>query len=1106
MASNHVHLDKHQPGQQLAGNHNNLFQPAPHDGQWNQNQNQNQNQNHDQRHYQNNNTHQNVPRPGSAWQQQHQQPTLPAAFDSNPLYGRGFSDSPAPFPSQSLPVANHGAIRQQFDNHQQQAALDPALMTNSSAPDQQYDSTNPMYPPHATTQTTLVAPKTIQSPYGPNYQHQHKPNVPSQLRDYSHTPPTANAIPSTPVANFPPAPTPVQHGNFLMVDYDALKQATDSTRLHEFVNIGNNALDLPTMKSALPAYQPRRSKNELKKLAASDSRLAGEITKATKKAKSPAEKLMRTKSPSGTGSPATIKDETDSSSETETSSDDSEYDSSEDEVIPEPSPLPAVRPTEMLQRVRYDTMKALWRPRNLPANAVEIRKALKDYWEILSTIRNRWKGDQQSLKDAEQKKMRDLDQLKDRVKDQRDQMEMAIKCALQYGHPGVIRTLGANTAFLFAAYQFLADRIRDNEYNDLFSKAILELLARCENILYENLEKTKLIGALKRYLTRGDERTKVLAQRIVARAKENSKKNGGNDSEDSKKSDVKKEPEASKTSQPSTIAGVKRPRPADGASAVPVKKTVTSTNGSSAAAKLASASGVKKPGLAASTPSSSSGAASAASKPKMAPKPSLFPGLQSASKKSAITNGQKPTSTTAAAAAAAAAVKKPVPIPAAPRFSFAETMANLTKPKEEKPVVKPEENRPPESDEERAKRIRKEQRRRLKVKWVDHENAGQLVSVRLFTHDPEEELGHDAAMVRDVDDVGGEGRMFKQHKDMMDLDEDDDRPNEEDVRTWACPSFVDFANVPLDEKSRNYEPYGGGALKPESPEKAVQEQHEANTLLVFYTSSADVPPNPREPPAEEVEQKEPLLFGTPPELVLERASKFAPAPAAETPSTEAGAPNISHILALLSSTSQQQQPQPGASQTVEKTFSMFSQPQQQPAQPQPPAPVTAEAQSKIDIQAILANLGNMSAQQPQQAQAQPPQPPQQNTAFSNMPMTMPNMSSMPTIQNLSGFDLGAMFGAAASSGAAPSFGVSTPPQAPTESLLPPQQQAFDEERNKRGRDGSNDGRDGNFKKGKKWRGGRGPSGEYVPPQFILPCRFWKEGKCIKGEKCTYLHE
>ncbi|KAK7522390.1 hypothetical protein IWZ03DRAFT_117075 [Phyllosticta citriasiana] len=1100
MASNHVHLDKHQ-GQQLAGYHNNLFQPSSHDGQpyepaaWT----------HDQRQFQNNITQQppqNVPRPGSSWQQQqqqqqqqHQQQTLPAAFDSNALYGRDFSGSPASFQNQSLPVANHGAIRQQFDNHQQQGALDPALMTDSSAPDQPYDSANPMFPPHANSQTNLGAPKSVQSPYGAHYQHQQKPIVPSQVRDYSHTPPTTNATLSTPAVKFPAAPKPVQRGNFLVVDYDALQQATDSTRLHDFVNIGNNALDLPTMKSALPVYQPRRSKNELKKIAASDARLAGKITKASKKAKHPAEKLMRTKSPSGTGSPALIKDETDSSSETETSEDDSEYDSSDDET-PEPSPLPAVRPTETLQRVRYDTIRALWRPRNLPATVAEIRKALKDYWEILSTIRNRWKGDQQSLKDAEQKKMRDLDQLRDRVKDQRDQMEMAVKCALQYGHPGVIRMLGANTAFLFAAYQFLADRIRDNEYNDLFSRAILELLGRCENILYENLEKTKLIGALKRYLTRGDDRTKFLADKIVARAKENSKKND-NDSEDSKKEETKKEPEASRNSQPSTVAGVKRPRPADGASAVPVKKTVTSTNASSATAKLASASGVKKPGVAASAPTSSSGAASAASKPKMAPKPSMFPGLQSASKKSAMTNGQKPAST-----ATGAAAKKPAPAPAAPRFSFAETMANLTKPKEEKPVAKPEENRPPESEEERARRLRKEQRRRLKVKWVDHENAGQLVSVRLFTHDPEEELGHDAAMVRDVDDVGGEGRMFKQHKDMMDLDEDEDRASEEDLRAWFCPSFVDFTNVPHNEKEKNYEPYGGGLQKPESPEKAVQEQHEANTLLVFYTSSADVPPNPRDPPAEEVEQKEPLLFGTPPDIVLQRAPQFAPA--AEVPSAEPGAPDISRILAAINgSTSQQSEPSasqpepPMPSTELEKTFSMFSQPQQPPAQPQAMAPAPAQ----LDIQAILASLGNMNTQQSQQMPSHPQQPPQQPAApFFNMPM--PNMTSMPAMPNVSGLDLGAILSAA------PSFGVSTPPQgqAAAGSSLPPQQQTFDEERNKRGRDGNNDGRDGGFKKGKKWRGGRGPNGEYQPPQFILPCRFWKEGKCIKGDKCTYLHE
>lgn len=35
--------------------------------------------------------------------------------------------------------------------------------------------------------------------------------------------------------------------------------------------------------------------------------------------------------------------------------------------------------------------------------------------------------------------------------------------------------LGANPAFINAVYQFLADRIKDKEYNDLFSKAVIEV-------------------------------------------------------------------------------------------------------------------------------------------------------------------------------------------------------------------------------------------------------------------------------------------------------------------------------------------------------------------------------------------------------------------------------------------------------------------------------------------------------------------------------------------------------------------------------------------------------------------------------------------------------
>lgn len=29
---------------------------------------------------------------------------------------------------------------------------------------------------------------------------------------------------------------------------------------------------------------------------------------------------------------------------------------------------------------------------------------------------------------------------------------------------------------------------------------------------------------------------------------------------------------------------------------------------------------------------------------------------------------------------------------------------------------------------------------------------------------------------------------------------------------------------------------------------------------------------------------------------------------------------------------------------------------------------------------------------------------------------------------------------------------------------------------------------------------------WQPPKFVLPCHFWKEGRCRKGASCTYLHE
>ena len=187
-------------------------------------------------------------------------------------------------------------------------------------------------------------------------------------------------------------------------------------------------------------------------------------------------------------------------------------------------------------------------------------------------------------------------------------------------------------------------------------------------------------------------------------------------------------------------------------------------------------------------------------------------------------------------------------------------MANLSKPKEAVPS-KSEEARPPESQEEKRKRLRKEERRKLRVTFKpDH----LLVSIREFVHDPEEEMGHEDSMVRDVGDSRGEGQMLKMHKDLDVMDEDEDAPPvEETLAPWAAPSreyslnlaipiladtsvVVDFSVVPSEELERNYTTRGGKAeLK--SREHEVQAQRELTTLMVIYTTPFDIPPSPREP-------------------------------------------------------------------------------------------------------------------------------------------------------------------------------------------------------------------------------------------------------------------
>lgn len=292
------------------------------------------------------------------------------------------------------------------------------------------------------------------------------------------------------------------------------------------------------------------------------------------------------------------------------------------------------------------------------------------------------------------------------------------------------------------------------------------------------LQKTNLSKLLPKLLKKGGQQVKDLTQKILDNAAASTKRK-----QESEKPTKEEHPKGLLGDQPKGDAGAKRPREADnnlqpGAKRMAVANTLKDAN------KLAPGNGPAK-GAQSSKPT---GAAVPRPKPNIvAPKPtSLFGTLSSASKRPGTTNADR----AAAAAAAkptyvpmkrmvpritcinpsnsAAPEKEKTPAPK-PAFSFGDIMADLNKPKQA-PTPKPAEDQPPETEAERTKRLHKEERRKLRVTWKPDD---ALTEIRLFTHDPDEELGPGDGSLRSRGDVKGEGSVLKLHKDLDELEEED---------------------------------------------------------------------------------------------------------------------------------------------------------------------------------------------------------------------------------------------------------------------------------------------------------------------------------------------
>ena len=352
-------------------------------------------------------------------------------------YARSLSHSPSPFGQNGF-----GGYGGHQNIQYQQPAYDPSLVPPSNFGHSfNYSTTNYQVPNAGTIAPQALEHETRSPVYGRN-QYEGTPNY-----NLSNAGQSRSIKPSTQTfVNQQELLSTIPKGNnagyFSIINFDDLAKATSSERMGNFLNMGKEAYNYESNRAALPAYVPRKSRNELRKTAGNDLKLLAKLgKKSIKNTKMFAAAAKPSASSPKISAPNTekIRYNNESSSEEESSSEDDDDDSSYSSDESEPSPLPQKRSDNPKNAVEYDTIKALWRSKRKHVGSDSIRKGLGDFWEIVKTIRDRWKLDAAAVTDAEEKKRtNELPLLKSRVKDQRDMIESAVKAALKYGHRSII--------------------------------------------------------------------------------------------------------------------------------------------------------------------------------------------------------------------------------------------------------------------------------------------------------------------------------------------------------------------------------------------------------------------------------------------------------------------------------------------------------------------------------------------------------------------------------------------------------------------------------------------------------------------------------------------
>lgn len=537
------------------------------------------------------------------------------------------------------------------------------------------------------------------------------------------------------------------------------------------------------------------------------------------------------------------------------------------------------RPTDEADAAEWDATGVAYLPNPQPTGA-EIGAAVAAYGKLIRGLTAEFQATKQKLKSA---KEIEAAALREKVARRLEIIYRAVEGAIKWGDRQVLANLGGNQKLISDFVTCLIHANNSADHNGKAAKAVLRLMSEVTTVerdfLMTNLQFAKIS---KKFESKGDAEVKELVKKIkesvisrdealdIADATSAPEPASSVKSTSTSASTVPKTVSSSDaakkkanttavTKAPSTLSSVKRPRdeesdtksvkrlaaePSTAQISQPSQKVTASkvvisapNPATTTQSKLFLGSGMLG---AKAKPVSKTATKAIPAKPDFATKPEIKKdaGLvrldPSRTRKTEPLKDEAPsTSKLGGIGALLEEISKPKP-------------AGRVTPEKESKAIKDE------TPEEKARRLKKEQRRHLRVSWKEGDD---LTEVRVFHKDIAEDEGRASNMIRDARDDRSEGMVLRQGlKGGAQLD-DEDEEDELPYRPWFEPPGIDFAALPQDRRDKNFITRGGLVTFETEQQKFIAER-ENKELMVVYTDPSDIPPTPKSPHTQPQEDTE----------------------------------------------------------------------------------------------------------------------------------------------------------------------------------------------------------------------------------------------------------